>query len=161
MTDDVLKELLEAIRSENAAGHAETRREVAAALVDVRHESAAAHAETRQEVAAALVDVRNEFAVVRSEFAEVKRESAATRDEFAAAHADLRHLFQASLEQMKSWFNLLAEGIKTVDEKVDRRTTALDQKIDQTAAETQSLIKFLYDELNRRVLTLEGKREAK
>jgi hypothetical protein len=125
MTDEVLKELLEAMRSENSAGHAETRREFAAAL------------------------------------AELKRQFADTRKESAAAHLETRHLFEVSVEQMKSWFNLLAEGIQTVDEKLDRRTTALDQKIDQTAAETQALIKFLHDEHSRRISALEDQRRVK
>lgn len=126
MTDEVLKALLDAMREENAVG---------------RRENAAAHSETRSRIEALEKATRSRIDAMATEN--------------AAAHSERRGHFDAVAERLESRIELLAEVLQVVNEKVDTKTAMLDKKIDQTAIETQALVKFLYDDLGRRVLTLE------
>jgi Skp family chaperone for outer membrane proteins len=67
----------------------------------------------------------------------------AMREENAAAHSETRSHFDAVAERLESRIELLAEVLQVVNEKVDTKTAMLDKKIDQTAIETQALVKFL------------------
>jgi 2',3'-cyclic-nucleotide 2'-phosphodiesterase (5'-nucleotidase family) len=142
VTDDELKGLFEAMRQETAAMRGETasrfdamREETALRFDEVREENAAAHAETRSHVDASV------------ERLERKVDAAVDR---------LENKFDVTREHLESRFELLAETVQLVNENQRANVLALDQKIDQKIAETQGLIKFLYDDVNRRVLVLEG-----
>jgi tellurite resistance protein len=92
----------------------------------------------------------------------------AIRDENAVAHAETRKHFDASVERVENRFDviaermegrieLLAETVQLVNENLQTKIVALDQKLDKTTGETQGLVKFLYDDLSRRVVVIEGK----
>lgn len=78
------------------------------------------------------------------------------RQENAAAHAETRSHFTATAERLEHRFELLAEAVQLLDERQHATATALDEKIDRLVGETQGLIRWAYDDLNRRVLVLEG-----
>ena len=78
------------------------------------------------------------------------------RQENAAAHVETRSHFIATAERLERRFELLAEAVQLVDEHQHAAANALDEKIDRLVGETQGLIKYAYDDLNRRVLVLEG-----
>ncbi|MGK2856284.1 MAG: hypothetical protein ACSLFQ_03655 [Thermoanaerobaculia bacterium] len=81
---------------------------------------------------------------------------AAMRDDQAAANADTRRHFDVANEATRHELHLVAEAVAQGNEKLDRRAIALDEAIQRTAAETQAMIKFSHDELQRPVRTLEN-----
>jgi predicted transcriptional regulator len=66
-----------------------------------------------------------------------------------------RRHFDVTFESAKHEIGLLAKSVARVDEKLDRMTERLEQKIDTSAAETRAMIKFSHAELDRRVRTPE------
>jgi len=50
---------------------------------------------------------------------------------------------------------MLAEGVTSVDEKLDRRAADLEERMERGFAETQAMIKFSHADLDRRVRSLE------
>src|SRR5438445_30496 len=95
--DDDLNQLLVAIRLENAAAHAETRRQVEAAQV----ENATAHVETRRQVETAQV-------------------------ENAAAHVETRRLFEITAESLEHKLEIVAEQVLSNGQKIDRLDAKID-----------------------------------
>ena len=93
------------------------------------------------------------FAAVRQEMTDG---FAAIRKENAAAHAETRTQFGTYQEHLEGRFELLAETVQLLDENQRATARTLDDKIERLVAETQGLIRFGYDHLNRRVLVLEG-----
>lgn len=65
--------------------------------------------------------------------------------------AELRRHFDVTNENNDRKFDLLAEGIANLDEKIDRKTSALELRMEQGFAETQAMIKFSHAELDRRI----------
>jgi DNA polymerase II large subunit len=113
------------------------------------------------EVKALLDAMREENAEARQEnaamHAAARQENAAMRQENAAMHAETQRHVDIVVERMEGRFELLAETVQLVNENLQTQIVALDRKIDKTTAETQGLVKFLYDDLNRRVVVIEGK----
>jgi uncharacterized membrane protein YgaE (UPF0421/DUF939 family) len=68
---------------------------------------------------------------------------------------DLRRHYDVGREHTDKQVDLLAELIASVREELRRGLKELDSKIDQTAAETQAMIKFSHKELDRRITALE------
>ena len=66
----------------------------------------------------------------------------------------LKH-FDVAVEHIEKRFDFLAETVQHVNEELHRTRTSLDEKIERSAAETQSMIKFSHKELDRRVMALE------
>jgi len=67
------------------------------------------------------------------------------------ATAKMRRHFDVSTEGLKREIRLVAEAVATVDEKLDRTADRLDAKIDESTAETRSMIAHL----GRRIRKLE------
>ncbi len=65
-----------------------------------------------------------------------------------------------NVEHFTKRFDLLAESIMTVDEKLDRKTADLEERMERGFAETQAMIKFSHAELDRRVRSLEALEET-
>ena len=137
--DEDLKRLLDAIRQENAAAHADTRQHPDVAIETLRQENAAAHADTRQHTNVAIE---------------------ALRQENAAAHADTRRYFDIALEAPKHEIQLVAEGLAMTREQLARTTAEFSERLERTAAEAQAMIKFSHAELDRRLRTLEDSHRA-
>ena len=69
--------------------------------------------------------------------------------------ADLRRHIDVRFEEQGANFDRLAEAMTLLDEKVDRRADALDDRIERTTADTQALIRFAHQNLDQRVRILE------
>jgi hypothetical protein len=92
-------------------------------------------------------------------FQAMRQEMAEMRQENAEAHAETRRHMDVVIERVDGRIDLLAEALQLVNENLQSKIVALDQKVDKTTAETQGLVKFLYDDVNRWVLVLEGKQK--
>jgi hypothetical protein len=110
-----------------------------------------------------IAEIRRETASIREENVSIRKENAAmhteTRQLFVTTiernNADLRHFFVVTTESMRRDIQLLAEGLAQTRVDLARTATELDAKIDRTAAETQAMIKFSHDSLDRRLRVLE------
>lgn len=141
--DEDLKQLLGEMRQENAAAHVETRRYVDQSLTDMRQENAAAHAETRRYVDQSLTEMRQENAATHAETrGYVDQSLTHMRQENAAAHAETRRHFDVTVERLEKKFDTLAETVGYLNEKIDRRSAELEEKIEHTAADTVALFKL-------------------
>jgi hypothetical protein len=140
--DEDLKRLLEEMRQENAAAHAQTRAEL-------RQENAAAHAETRaelrQENAAAHAETRQHTDTIAAQI----------RQENAAAHAETRRHFEVVAEATHHEIQLVAEKVVRVEEKLDSEAADIRAEMRRGFGDTQAMIRFSHSELDRRVRTLE------
>ena len=86
---------------------------------------------------------------------DLKRLVEAMRQENAAARQETRRHFDVVLERIETRFDFLAETVQHVSEELQRTRVSLDEKIEQSAAETQAMTKFSHKELDRRVTSLE------
>ena len=68
--------------------------------------------------------------------------------------AEVRRHFDVAMESTKHEIGLIAEKVTRLDEKLDQASATLERKIEQTAAETQAMIKFSHAELDRRMRAL-------
>ena len=69
--------------------------------------------------------------------------------------AELRKHFDTVAENFDRKFDLLAEGLINLDEKLDRKTSSIETRMEQGFAETHALIKLTHTDLDRRVRVLE------
>ncbi len=156
MTDEELKRLFDAMRQENAAAHVETRQHVDSAVDEMRQESATGHVETRRHVDGALDQMRQESATGHVETRRhVDGALDQMRQENAVAHLETRRHFDVSIQRLEKRFDLLAEALAGVDERLDSKTADLEEGMERGFAETQAMIKFSHAELDRRVRALE------
>lgn len=86
---------------------------------------------------------------------DLKRLIEGLRQENSALHAETRRHFDVALEAAKHETRLVAEGIAAAREAMDRRATALEERMERGFAETQAMVKFSHAELDRRIRTLE------
>ncbi len=84
--------------------------------------------------------------------AENRRYFDETADRFAAEN---RHHFEVATEATKHNIGLVAEKVTSIDEKLSRETAAIREEMRRGFRDTQAMIKFSHDELQRRVQTLE------
>jgi predicted nuclease with TOPRIM domain len=97
---------------------------------------------------------------IETRLAATHQENAAMRQENAKAHQETRRHFDVAVERIETRFDLLAETVQHVDEELQRTRVSLNEKIEQSAAETQAMIKFSHQELDRRVTSLEEGQRA-
>ncbi len=94
-------------------------------------------------------------------FATLRQEARSDFNEIAdRLAADHRHQLEVAIEHFDQRLDRLAESIATIDEKLGRRIAASDEKMERGFADTQAMIKFSHDELDRRVRALEQNRDA-
>ncbi len=91
-----------------------------------------------------------------AEVTEIKRHIDAATEGFRTDVADVKRHFGVVAERMESRVQLLAEGLAQLDEKVERRFTALESQIKSESEETRAMIRLSYTELDRRIRTLES-----
>jgi hypothetical protein len=148
MSDDELKSLFESLRQDNAAAHADTRREMREAIGAVNEENA----DTRREMQETARAIREENADTRREMQETTR---AIREENAVAHSETRRHFDVTAERLDQRFDFLAESVQHVHQKLDREAADIRDEMRRGFADTQAMMKFSHAELDRRVRTLE------
>jgi uncharacterized protein (DUF3084 family) len=152
MTDEELKRLFDEIREDSAAARGESaaaREESAAARAEnaaAREESAAARAEN----AAAHAETRRQVGDLHQEIAEVRREAGETA-------IQTRHYFDVAVEAFRDQVQLVAEKVVALGEELHRETADIRLEMRTGFAETQAMIKFSHDDLDRRVRALEEK----
>jgi len=78
------------------------------------------------------------------------------REEVRSWVDDARRHFQVLAEDLRSDIRLLAEGLVAVNERLDRVEARLETRMNEGFAETYTLIRLSYRDLDRRVSTLEG-----
>jgi ribosomal protein L29 len=79
---------------------------------------------TREEMAAMRGESRQEIATTRDD---LRQEMAAMRQENVAAHVETRRHFEVALEANRQLIQLVAEGVAHLDEKLERKTTAINE----------------------------------
>jgi len=183
VTDDELKSLFETMRQEMTAMRQETadrfdamrqengamRQETADRFDAMRQENGAMRQETADRFDAMRQETSDRFDAMRQEtsdrFDAMRQETSDRFDaihlENAAAHAETRRQFGASQEHLEGRIELLAETVQLLDANQRATARTLDEKIDRLVAETQGLVRFAYDNLNGRVLVLEGKQPTR
>jgi chromosome segregation ATPase len=134
--DEDLKQLLETMRQENAAAHAETRREL-------RQENANAHVETRRELrqenANAHVETRRHFEVV-AERLETKIDLVTEGVIHANERIDrLDAKVDTLAEEMADEFNDIRSMIKFSHHDLDRRLRSLEDVVTDLQARVERL----------------------
>jgi len=100
----------------------------------MREESAAAHEETRRvlrgEIGELATTLRGEMGEITTTLrGEIAEAVSTLRGEMAAEHAETRRHFDVTVERWESRFDLLAETVQIVDQKVDRQGAEIRQEI--------------------------------
>ena len=76
---------------------------------------------------------------------EIGAQGKTLRGEMLSGHAELKHHFDVVAERFDTKFDLLAEGILNLDEKMDRNHASIREEMRQGFADTHDLIKFSYN----------------
>jgi predicted nucleic acid-binding Zn-ribbon protein len=143
------------LREENA----ETRQQLGVLAVELRQEMRVSTSELRQENA----ETRRHLDVVatslREENAETRQQlgvvAAELRQEMRVSTSDLRRHFDVTAEDFRHQVQQVAEGVDTVNERVDR----LSRDMKNEFAESRAMVQISYSELTRRLSSLEDRVE--
>ncbi len=111
----------------------------------LRDENVEAHAETRRYFEVAVEHFSARFESL----------AATLRQENATAHSETRRHFEVAIEHFDTRINGLAESIAGVDERLERRASAIEDRMERGFSDTQAMIKFSHAELDKRVRALE------
>lgn len=76
-----------------------------------------------------------------------------------ALHEETRRHFDVVAEQMRAELRLIAEGLGSLRERVDRVEQNLREDVLRAQRELSAMIKFSYAELDRRIQGLEQRQE--
>ena len=107
-----------------------------------------------QENLAPLIEfIGKKFDQVDQRFEAIDRrlEQVATKEEVRAQQAETRRHFEVVAEGLRGQMQLLAEGVATLDQKLNR----FREEVAGEFQEMKSMIRFSYAELDRRITTLE------
>ena len=83
------------------------------------------------------------------------RKGSATREDLQGFKEEILHQFHVISEGVIDQVKQVAEGVATVNEKLDRRYNELKAEIQETRQEVLAAVKFSYAELDKRLTTLE------
>jgi uncharacterized protein involved in exopolysaccharide biosynthesis len=78
-----------------------------------------------------------------------------TKDDLKNFKEEIVHQFRVVSESVIDQVKLVAEGVASVNEKLDRRFNELKAEIQETRQEVLAAVKFSYAELDKRITTLE------
>lgn len=78
-----------------------------------------------------------------------------TKADLKSFKEDIIHQFHVVSEGVIDQVKLVAEGVATVNEKLDRIHQELKMEIQETRQEVLAAVKFSYAELDKRITTLE------
>lgn len=105
-----------------------------------------------KELKALLETMRQENAAGQEE---TRRHFAVAIQNFEQMHAETRRHFDVVAERLDRRIDIVIETVAAVDEKLDRRTAEIEERMERGFADTQAMIRFSHAELERRVRTLE------
>jgi|SRR5438105_8588111 len=128
---------------------------------DLSERTAAEFRQVREENAAFRESTTAEFRQMRGENADFRQGTAAefqriaaefkqVREENAAAHVETRRHFDSTIDRLQSKFDLLGDGLKNIDEKLDREAADIRGEMRQGFADTHALIRFSHAQRPRR-----------
>jgi ubiquinone biosynthesis protein UbiJ len=105
-------------------------------------------------------ELRRLFDEVRQQLGEQINSSASETRSYvdqkvAQSAAELRQHFDVHAEDVRARFELAAEGLQSLSDKLDRETADIRDEMRRGFTETQSMMKFSHAELDRRVVALE------
>lgn len=111
-------------------------------------------------------ELKSLLETMRHESAEMRQELAAMRQENVVQHAETRkyvedlvaaaqHENGIRFERLERRFDFVAETLAWMNPKIDREGAAIRDEMRERFAETNSLIRFAYRDLDRRVTVLE------
>jgi len=83
------------------------------------------------------------------------QKSGLTRDDLKGFKEEIIHQFHVVSEGVIDQVKLVAEGVTTANEKLDRIHQELRTEIQETRQEVLAAVKFSYAELDKRLTTLE------
>jgi chromosome segregation ATPase len=83
-----------------------------------------------------------------AEFQRIATEFKQVRAENAAAHVETRRHFDSTIDRLQSKFDLLGDGLKNIDEKLDREAADIRAEMRQGFADTHALIRFSHAQRN-------------
>jgi len=95
---------------------------------------------------------------IRAEFEETHRRIDAVTAQIQLAAEETRRHFDVVAEGMRSDVRLVAEGVSSLAERVDRLEHNLRQEIRETRRDVTALLTALSTDLDRRMRHLEGDR---
>ena len=78
-----------------------------------------------------------------------------TKEDLKSFKEEIIHQFHVVSEGVIDQVKLVAEGVATVNEKLDRIHLELKTEIQETRQEVLAAVKFSYAELDKRITTLE------
>jgi len=139
--DEDLKRLIE----ETSAA---TQQRFDEAVGELRQENV----QTRQHFDVVAAALRQE---TRNVDARLTQENVETRQHFDAVASDLRRHFDATAEDFRTQVQLVAEGVVTVNERVDR----LAHEMKSEFAESKAMMRFSFADVDRRLRSLEDRVE--
>jgi t-SNARE complex subunit (syntaxin) len=150
MTDEELKALFDRNEAKiDGLGEAlrgEMRAQAEGLRLELRGEMRAQGEELRGEMRAQGEELRGEMRAQGEELRlEFRGEIRELRSEMVASHADLRRHFDETVENFDAKYDLLAEGIMNLNEKMDRNNADIRQEMRQGFADTHDLIKYAYN----------------
>ena len=96
--------------------------------------------------------IDNQFAKIDSRFEQVE-------SRFTEFKEDIIHQFHVISEDVISKVQLVAEGVATLNGKLDRHIDENHRQFKETREEILAAVKFSYAELDRRISTLEAEME--
>jgi hypothetical protein len=123
----LVREQFQQMREENAAAHEETRSvlrgEMGEMTGTLRGEMAEMAGTLRGEMAGMATTLRGEIDQ------KISTAVSTLRGEMAAEHAETRRHFDITVERWETRFDLLAESVQLVDQKLDRNVVEIREEI--------------------------------
>jgi len=113
-------------------------------------------ASTRRQLEELRKEIRDEMSaqgeMLRSELrGEMSAQGDTLRAEMQSRTDELKHYFDLTKEAMRDDIKWLAESIGFVNEKFEREFVAVRAEMAQGFKETQNLVQYLYNDLDRRI----------
>lgn len=100
---------------------------------------------TKEEIKAEVMNLRSEM---RTEITDLRSEMKNMEDR-------VLHQFHITAEFLRNDIKLVAEGVMTLNEKVEREMSQFRKEMAHSHEELKAMIKFPYSELDRHLITLE------
>jgi hypothetical protein len=139
--EDDLKGMLREFMEESRREHAVTRAEL--------------RQEFRQELGTAVGTLRQEFrqdlgTAVGTLRTELRLEMGETRTQLHAHIDEAKRQLGGEIDALKPRFDLLADGIQNLDQKIDREAADIRNEMRTGFANTEALIRFSHADLEKR-----------
>ena len=143
------------LRTDTEKGIADLRTEVSTLRTDTENGMAGLRTEIgtlRTDTEKGMADLRTEVSTLRTD---TEKGMAELRSEMKDMENRVLHQFHITAEALRDDIKLVAEGVMTLNEKVEREMSQFRKEMAYSHEELKAMIKFSYSELDRRITTLE------